>query len=99
MKRKTMTILSEEKTRTQDILKPCPYCGNHAQVKVVNAEQINTNQVIFNLTIKCKKCGVEVPKTNHPYRVGVAIGEYGAIEILNDSRVELENAWNKREDT
>lgn len=76
-----------------DKLKPCPFCGGDA-IFFRKAYAVSNSTRGWVFTVCCKKCGVELPKTN--YVIEVNLGDSGEIKIATDERQQAAEAWNRR---
>lgn len=78
-------------------LKPCPFCGGEAKIKMVSPFS-NDFTAGFNYVIKCKKCGLQYP---HTFAIGFYLTDKGevkeamAFEGVVEQSKEL---WNRRTD-
>lgn len=73
-------------------LKPCPFCGGKADFETKSNLSIHS-EVGFDFTIKCRECDVKIPRT---YRVTLAIGMSGRINVIIDERQKAIDDWNRR---
>lgn len=73
-------------------LKPCPFCGGKA-VFQIKSNGSSHYDVHFEFTIKCQKCGCELPKT---YSFAFTLGDCGQIIPQNDQRKKALELWNRR---
>lgn len=74
-------------------LKPCPFCGGDA-IFFQKAYAVSNSTRGWVFTVRCKKCGVALPKTN--YVIEVNLGDSGEIKIATDERQQAAEAWNRR---
>lgn len=77
---------------SENKLKPCPFCGGKAAF-ITRTHSSSHYASGFNFEIKCKDCGVQLPKS---YKAEFGLTEDGGINPLHDEREQAVKDWNKR---
>ena len=75
-------------------LKPCPFCGGKAHIKILSKTYGNRKEGI-DFKVKCEKCGVEA---NQAYFFEIEFcpeTELG-IRVIEDEREKAIADWNRR---
>ena len=77
-------------------LKPCPFCGTKPRFKLTSTIFSNYTKAV-EFKIGCEKCGYEFEKL-HRFEIQFDLESDSGIKIVEDSRIECAEAWNRRAD-
>lgn len=77
-------------------LKPCPFCGNDAEVKQTGYGTESLNSVKLSFRIECAKCGATAPGASG--YISINLSHSGGLNTWHDDRESAIEAWNRRAD-
>ena len=75
-------------------LKACPFCGNEAKFRYLNAENIDPGRRTVKYEVYCISCGATVRRPD--FYTNILFMEDGRIVLQNDARWRIAATWNSR---
>lgn len=73
-------------------LKPCPSCGGEGIFEAIDIKTY-AREITIIFKVKCKKCGVSLPKI---YEIKYKMMDTGDMTAETDQALEAAEAWNRR---
>lgn len=75
-------------------LKACPFCGNEAKFRYLNAEDLDSGRRTVKYEVYCIRCGATVRKPD--FYTNILFMEDGRIVLQSDARRRIAATWNSR---
>lgn len=73
-------------------LKPCPSCGGECIYEVIDIKTY-AREITIIFKVKCKKCGIRLPKT---YEIKYKMMDTGDMAAETEQVLEAAEEWNRR---